>query len=110
VHCLLTVLLCSLVNNSADRLRHTQDTYGLEKLYHEQMCLAYAADFPINTRMARFHNVYGPHGTWKVRHSCQWKRVRCWRISSSDMADLRRCGSPDGCWFGITCRTQQPLC
>merc|ERR1740138_4145 len=29
------------------------------------MCLAYAKDFPIVTRVARFHNVYGPFGTWK---------------------------------------------
>jgi GDP-D-mannose 3',5'-epimerase len=42
-----------------------QDTYGLEKLYAEEMCLAYAKDFPIATRVARYHNVYGPHGTWK---------------------------------------------
>ncbi len=42
-----------------------QDTYGLEKLYAEEMCLAYAKDFPIQTRMARYHNVYGPRGTWK---------------------------------------------
>ena len=44
-----------------------QDTYGLEKLYHEEMCKAYAKDFPIETRMARYHNVYGPRGTWKVQ-------------------------------------------
>lgn len=49
----------------------SQDTYGLEKLYHEEMCKAYAADFPIETRMARYHNVYGPRGTWKVRHGCR---------------------------------------
>jgi len=42
-----------------------QDTYGLEKLYAEEMCLAYGRDFPIETRIARFHNIYGPHGTWK---------------------------------------------
>lgn len=42
-----------------------QDTYGLEKLYAEEMALAYARDFPITTRVARYHNVYGPHGTWK---------------------------------------------
>jgi len=42
-----------------------QDTYGLEKLYAEEMCLSYAKDFPIKTRMARYHNVYGPKGTWK---------------------------------------------
>jgi len=42
-----------------------QDTYGLEKLYAEEMCLSYAKDFTIKTRMARYHNVYGPKGTWK---------------------------------------------
>ena len=42
-----------------------QDTYGLEKLYAEEMCLAYARDFDIVTRVARYHNVYGPQGTWK---------------------------------------------
>mmetsp|Transcript_9811 Transcript_9811/g.9907 ORF Transcript_9811/g.9907 Transcript_9811/m.9907 type:complete len:375 (-) Transcript_9811:127-1251(-) len=42
-----------------------QDTYGLEKLYAEEMNLAYAKDFPIITRIARYHNVYGPRGTWK---------------------------------------------
>lgn len=42
-----------------------QDTYGLEKLYAEEMCLAYAKDFPVKTRVARYHNVYGPRGTWK---------------------------------------------
>lgn len=42
-----------------------QDTYGLEKLYAEEMALAYARDFSIVTRVARYHNVYGPHGTWK---------------------------------------------
>jgi GDP-D-mannose 3', 5'-epimerase len=44
-----------------------QDTYGLEKLYAEEMCLSYAKDFPIKTRIARYHNVYGPRGTWKGR-------------------------------------------
>lgn len=42
-----------------------QDTYGFEKLYAEEMALAYAKDFPIKTRIARYHNVYGPRGTWK---------------------------------------------
>jgi len=42
-----------------------QDTYGLEKLYAEEMCIAYAKDFPTQTRIARYHNVYGPRGTWK---------------------------------------------
>lgn len=42
-----------------------QDMYGLEKLYSEEMALAYGRDFDINIRIARFHNIYGPRGTWK---------------------------------------------
>jgi GDP-D-mannose 3',5'-epimerase len=42
-----------------------QDMYGLEKLYSEEMAIAYGRDFGINIRLARFHNIYGPFGTWK---------------------------------------------
>ncbi|KAJ1450236.1 hypothetical protein M885DRAFT_621833 [Pelagophyceae sp. CCMP2097] len=42
-----------------------QDTYGLEKLYAEEMGITYGRDFGIKFRCARFHNVYGPRGTWK---------------------------------------------
>jgi len=42
-----------------------QDTYGLEKLYHEEMVKAYAKDFGIKIGIARYHNVYGPRGTWQ---------------------------------------------
>lgn len=41
-----------------------QDTYGFEKLYAEEMVLAYGRDFDMETRIARFHNIYGPRGTW----------------------------------------------
>lgn len=42
-----------------------QDAYGLEKLASEELYKHYGKDFGIQTRIARFHNVYGPHGTWK---------------------------------------------
>ena len=42
-----------------------QDAYGLEKLATEELCKHYGKDFGIETRVARFHNIYGPHGTWK---------------------------------------------
>jgi len=41
-----------------------EDGYGWEKLFSERMCRHFREDFGITTRMARFHNVYGPHGTW----------------------------------------------
>ncbi|GAX73956.1 hypothetical protein CEUSTIGMA_g1406.t1 [Chlamydomonas eustigma] len=42
-----------------------QDAYGLEKLVTEELCKHYDNDFGIQCRVARFHNIYGPHGTWK---------------------------------------------
>jgi len=42
-----------------------QDAYGLEKLCTEELCKHYQADFGIQVRIARFHNIYGPNGTWK---------------------------------------------
>src|SRR6201997_3145867 len=41
-----------------------EDGYGWEKLFSERMCRHFREDFGLTTRMARFHNVYGPHGTW----------------------------------------------
>ena len=42
-----------------------QDAYGLEKLVSEEIAMHYNKDFGIECRVARFHNVYGPYGTWK---------------------------------------------
>ena len=42
-----------------------QDAYGLEKLSSEELHMYYAKDFDIQTRIGRFHNIYGPFGTWK---------------------------------------------
>ncbi|WP_460071725.1 NAD-dependent epimerase/dehydratase family protein [Streptomyces sp. YKOK-I1] len=41
-----------------------EDGYGWEKLFSERMCRHYAEDYGFVTRVARYHNVYGPHGTW----------------------------------------------
>jgi nucleoside-diphosphate-sugar epimerase len=41
-----------------------EDGYGWEKLFSERMCRHFSEDFGVYTRVARFHNVYGPHGTW----------------------------------------------
>jgi nucleoside-diphosphate-sugar epimerase len=41
-----------------------EDGYGWEKLFSERMCRHFREDFGVMTRVARFHNVYGPHGTW----------------------------------------------
>jgi nucleoside-diphosphate-sugar epimerase len=41
-----------------------QDAYGWEKLVTERLCTHYREDFGIQTRIVRFHNIFGPQGTW----------------------------------------------
>jgi nucleoside-diphosphate-sugar epimerase len=41
-----------------------EDGYGWEKLFSERMCRHFREDFGLQTRIARYHNVYGPYGTW----------------------------------------------
>lgn len=41
-----------------------EDGYGWEKLFSERMCRHFTEDYGLRTRIARFHNVYGPNGTY----------------------------------------------
>ena len=41
-----------------------QDAYGWEKLFTELLCSYYAGEYPMETRIVRFHNIYGPYGTY----------------------------------------------
>jgi GDP-D-mannose 3', 5'-epimerase len=41
-----------------------EDGYGWEKLFSERMCRHFEEDFGLQARVARYHNVYGPLGTW----------------------------------------------
>jgi nucleoside-diphosphate-sugar epimerase len=41
-----------------------EDGYGWEKLFGERLCRHFREDLGIKTRVARYHNVYGPYGTW----------------------------------------------
>jgi nucleoside-diphosphate-sugar epimerase len=42
-----------------------QDAYGWEKLISERLCTHYREDYGMETRIARFHNIFGPLGTWE---------------------------------------------
>ena len=42
-----------------------EDGYGWEKLFSERMCHHFREDFGLETRVARYHNVYGPHGDFE---------------------------------------------
>ena len=41
-----------------------QDAYGWEKLVTERLCMHYADEYDIGVRVVRFHNIFGPMGTW----------------------------------------------
>jgi GDP-D-mannose 3',5'-epimerase len=41
-----------------------EDGYGWEKLFSERMCRHFSEDYGLKTRIARYHNVYGPHGAY----------------------------------------------
>jgi nucleoside-diphosphate-sugar epimerase len=41
-----------------------QDAYGWEKLISERLCAHYREDYGMETRIVRFHNIFGPLGTW----------------------------------------------
>jgi GDP-D-mannose 3', 5'-epimerase len=42
-----------------------QDAYGWEKLVAERLCMHYREDYGMETRIVRFHNIFGPLGTWE---------------------------------------------
>lgn len=42
-----------------------EDGYGWEKLFSERLCRHFREDYQLTTRIARYHNVYGPHGTYE---------------------------------------------
>jgi len=42
-----------------------QDAYGWEKLIVERLCLHYREEYGLETRIVRFHNIFGPYGTWQ---------------------------------------------
>ncbi|MBI4639265.1 MAG: NAD-dependent epimerase/dehydratase family protein [Candidatus Tectomicrobia bacterium] len=41
-----------------------QDAYGWEKLIAERLCIHYREEYGVETRIVRFHNIFGPLGTW----------------------------------------------
>lgn len=42
-----------------------QDAYGWEKLLTERLCIHYHQDYGMDVRIVRFHNIFGPNGTWE---------------------------------------------
>jgi nucleoside-diphosphate-sugar epimerase len=65
-----------------------EDGYGWEKLFTERMCRHFDEEFGITTRIARYHNVYGPIGTWDgVRAKAP--AAICRKVAEAKMAGTR---------------------
>lgn len=80
-----------------------EDGYGWEKLFSERMCRHFWEDYKLETRVARFHNVYGPHGAWTGGREKAPAAI-CRKIAEAIWGDLRsvvsipRCLPPIDVW------------
>jgi GDP-D-mannose 3',5'-epimerase len=69
-----------------------EDGYGWEKLFSERMCRHFREDFGLTTRIARYHNVYGPHGTYdggrEKAPAAICRKVIATKLSGSDAIEI----------------------
>jgi GDP-D-mannose 3',5'-epimerase len=69
-----------------------EDGYGWEKLFSERMCRHFREDFGLATRIARYHNVYGSHGTYdggrEKAPAAICRKVIAAKLSGSDEIEI----------------------
>jgi GDP-D-mannose 3', 5'-epimerase len=69
-----------------------EDGYGWEKLFSERMCRHFREDFGLETRIARYHNVYGPHGTYdggrEKAPAAMCRKVIAARLAGADESEV----------------------
>jgi GDP-D-mannose 3',5'-epimerase len=63
-----------------------EDGYGWEKLYMERTCRHYSEDFGLETRIVRFHNIYGPLGTYDGGREKSPAAI-CRKVAAADRVD-----------------------
>lgn len=89
-----------------------EDGYGWEKLFSERMARHYHEDYGVQTRVARFHNVYGEHGTWdggrEKAPAAICRKVAVAAITGTDVIEIWGDGEQtrsfmyvDDCVYGI---------
>jgi nucleoside-diphosphate-sugar epimerase len=64
-----------------------EDGYGWEKLFSERMCRHFFEDYGLETRVARYHNVYGPSGTWDGGRE-KAPAALCRKVANAKYSDL----------------------
>src|SRR5918995_4530754 len=90
-----------------------EDGYGWEKLFSERMARHFQEDFGIETRVARYHNVYGPNGTWdggrEKAPAAICRKVATAKLAGADEIEIWGDGQQtrsfmyiDDCLFGTT--------
>lgn len=69
-----------------------EDGYGWEKLFSERMCRHYRDELGVSIRVARYHNVYGPHGTWdggrEKAPAAICRKVACVKLGLTDHIEI----------------------
>jgi nucleoside-diphosphate-sugar epimerase len=66
-----------------------EDGYGWEKLFSERMCRHFMEDYGLQCRVARFHNVYGPFGSWNDGREKAPAAI-CRKVAEAKLADSRQ--------------------
>lgn len=66
-----------------------QDAYGWEKLMSERLCIHYRDDYDMNIHIVRFHNIFGPFGTWEGGRE-KAPAALCRKIAVAKMLDEQR--------------------
>jgi nucleoside-diphosphate-sugar epimerase len=69
-----------------------QDAYGWEKLIAERLCQHYRDDYGLDTRIVRFHNIFGPLGTWQGGRekapAAMCRKVAIAKLTGSDSIEI----------------------
>ena len=65
-----------------------EDGYGWEKLFSERMCRHFYEDYGLETRVARYHNVYGPSGTWDGGRE-KAPAALCRKVANAKYSDVK---------------------
>ncbi len=69
-----------------------QDAYGWEKLITERLCIHYREEYGLETRIVRFHNIFGPLGTWdggrEKAPAAMCRKVAVAKLSGNHVVDI----------------------
>lgn len=69
-----------------------QDAYGWEKLVIERLCTHYRGDYGLQTRIVRFHNIFGPLGTWdggrEKAPAALCRKVACAKLTGNHAIEI----------------------